>query len=259
MTEDLKIIYSGSATVIKGKEFLSTKAYIEPFVERLSKITTKFICQVKPADQVSIENNKASVIYNKVLVTAILPEAYDFKVGSETFHKVACMAYALDIRKPTVKFYIGCADSNLNFYTFGSNNILLLDIDPETAMDYSGVNNLVDKLTKTDLFEKMLDQLTKVTINKNLLMSKLGEWVDYVIKSDYINSSGKTKLATSIPIEVYKDLQVDKDSDFYTEKDPTIFTILKAFAHQIEEEDRDLTNKFEKTTLINGLLKLNGN
>ena len=43
MIESLKTIYEGSATIIKNKEYLSAKAYIEPFVERLKDYTSNFI------------------------------------------------------------------------------------------------------------------------------------------------------------------------------------------------------------------------
>ena len=35
MIEDLKTLYTGKATIIKEKQYLSAKAYVQPFIERM--------------------------------------------------------------------------------------------------------------------------------------------------------------------------------------------------------------------------------
>ena len=65
MIETLKTVLGGSATAIKNKEYLSAKAYIEPFVERLKPYTSNFICNVKLADQVSYDDKGVNIIIIK--------------------------------------------------------------------------------------------------------------------------------------------------------------------------------------------------
>ena len=73
-------LLQGKATKIKEKEFFTTKAYVEPFFERMSKYTEEFIINVKPADQISLtpsgEVNFDDIVYNRVWVQAVLPDEY---------------------------------------------------------------------------------------------------------------------------------------------------------------------------------------
>ena len=39
----LQKLLEGKATIIKGKEYLSTKEYVQKFVDEMSKFTNKFI------------------------------------------------------------------------------------------------------------------------------------------------------------------------------------------------------------------------
>ena len=63
-------LLQGKATKIKEKEFFTTKAYVEPFFDRMSKYTEEFIINVKPADQISLtpsgEVNFDDIVYNRV-------------------------------------------------------------------------------------------------------------------------------------------------------------------------------------------------
>lgn len=70
-------LLKGNATLIKNKEYFSTKVYIEPFLEKMSKFTDDFRIEVRKADQLSTQNNKEDIIYNRVLVQAVLPEKYN--------------------------------------------------------------------------------------------------------------------------------------------------------------------------------------
>ena len=119
MIETLKNVLNGSATAIKTKEYLSAKAYIEPFVERLTPYTTNFICNVKLADQVSYDDKGVDTIYNKVLVMAVFPDDKDVSINRNnrviSYHRVVCMAYALDVKTPICKLYTGVIDSDMVF------------------------------------------------------------------------------------------------------------------------------------------------
>ena len=54
MLIDLKLLLKGKETAIKKKQYLSTREYIEPFIDQLSKFTDNFICQAKLPDQVTM-------------------------------------------------------------------------------------------------------------------------------------------------------------------------------------------------------------
>ena len=70
-------LMQGKATKIKNKEYLSTEAYVTPFLDRMSKLTDNFIINAKPADQISLTNNGdinfEDAIYNRVWIQGVLP------------------------------------------------------------------------------------------------------------------------------------------------------------------------------------------
>ena len=260
MIETLKNVLNGSATAIKTKEYLSAKAYIEPFVERLTPYTTNFICNVKLADQVSYDDKGVDTIYNKVLVMAVLPDDKDVSINRNnrviSYHRVVCMAYALDVKTPICKFYTGVVDSDMVFYAFGADCISIQKIEPDTAIDYTSVKTIIENGLK-DNCQFILNQNTSRSIDKDKITEHLGEWIDFAIKKEYINDSGKIKLSTGLPIEAYKALMVNRDSDYFIDGDKVPMPeILKSFLVQISEDDKDLINRYEKTQLINQLLKL---
>ena len=103
----------------------------------------------------------------------------------------------------------------------------------------------------------ILNQNVSRKIDKDKIIENLGEWIDFTIKKEYINDSGKIKLSTGIAIEAYKSLMIDRDSDYFVDKDEIPMPeILKSFSIQISEDDKDIINRYEKTQLVTQLLKL---
>ena len=251
MKESLSNIYKGHATTIKNKTYFTTKQYVEPFVNALKSYTDKFICEVKVADQ--LDGNGNDLIYNKVLVTGIFPSDYDFTIDKTVYHRVVCMTYSLDTRKPMCKFYTGVVDPDLNFYGFGDNCMSIQDIEDNSALDYSSVQTVINNGLK-DNCKAMLSQLINLQLDNK--PDILGHWVDFAIKKEFINDAGKVKLSNTLPIEVYKDMTMDKDSDFYTEGKLSVAKVLQAFSARVNEDQKDLNNRYEKIQLVNKLLGL---
>lgn len=260
MIESLNTILKGSATIIKNKEYFSAKAYIEPFVERLKTYSNDFKCQVKMADQISYNDQSISFVYNRVLISAILDDKYSIKLNRNgkvlEYKRVVNMTYALDVKNPVCKFYTGVIDQDDNFYAFGADCISIQKIEPETALDYSFIQPIINNGLK-DNCEVILGQNLQQYIKKNEAQKYLGEWIDFSIKKEYINDSGKIKLSNSMPIEAYKALTIDRDSDYYMDGDFIFYPeLIQSFISQITKDDKDLVNRYEKTQLINQMLKL---
>ena len=178
MIENLNTVLEGSATVIKNKEYLSTKAYLEPFVERLKPYTSNFVCYVKLADQVSYDEEGADTIYNRVLLIAVLPDDKDVSINRNdkvvSYHRVVCMAYALDVKNPICKFYTGVVDQDFVFYAFGANCINIQKIEPDTAIDYTSVQTIIDN-GLNDNCQFILNQNVSRNIDKDKIIENLGE------------------------------------------------------------------------------------
>lgn len=269
MIEDLKTLYTGKATIIKNKQYLSAKAYIKPFIERLETYKAKFICQAKQADQLSYDGNNIDTVYNKVLITAVLPSDYDFTVTytepnlfnaqdstNKTYHRVVCMSYALDVKTPVCKFYTGVVDEDMNFYAFGKDCISIQEIEVETPINYTFLNAVILN-GLNDVCQKMIKQFKDINYKSSDLHSILGKWIDFTITKEYSNDFGKIKLSSNMAVEAYKQIAIDKDSEFYSEsKERNLNDLYRAWSSQVEKDDKDIINRYEKTQLINRLFKL---
>lgn len=248
-------LLQGKATKIKEKEFFTTKAYVEPFFERMSKYTEEFIINVKPADQISLtpsgEVNFDDIVYNRVWVQAVLPDEYAY----ENHKRVMSMLYALDTRKPVVKMYTGALNmACLNLCVFNPDALNVAELEPITAINYSPINLLMGM---NDTIKSTLEKLDKMIFNRNEIYEDLGLWIDRCITSKFNSGFGTVKITESAPINVYKDLFYNEDSNYYTKGEEVDgFTVYNAFTDLITQDKKDLVNKFEKTLLIKEIMDI---
>lgn len=251
----LEHLLQGKATKIKEKEFFTTKAYVEPFFDRMSKYTEEFIINVKPADQISLtpngEVNFDDIVYNRVWIQAVLPDEYAY----ENHKKVISMLYALDTRKPVVKIYTGALNmACLNLCVFSPDALNVAELEPTTAINYSPINLLMGM---HDTIKSTLEKLDKMTFNRNEIYEDLGLWIDRCITSKFNSGFGTVKIAESAPVNVYKDLFYNEDSNYYTQGEEVDgFTVYNAFTDLITQDKKDLVNKFEKTLLIKEIMDI---
>ena len=248
-------LLQGKATKIKEKEFFTTKAYVEPFFDRMSKYTEEFIINVKPADQISLtpsgEVNFDDIVYNRVWIQAVLPDEYAY----ENHKRVMSMIYALDTRKPVVKMYTGALNmACLNLCVFNPDALNVAELEPTTAINFSPVNLLMGM---TDTIKATLEKMSKMTFNRNTIYEDLGLWVDRCITAKYNSGFGTVKIAESAPINVYKSLFYEEDSNYYVQGEEVDgFTIYNAFTDLITQDKKDLVNKFEKTLLVKEIMDI---
>lgn len=253
MELNLEQLFKGKATRIKENEYFTTEQYVTPFIKSVSKLTDNFIINVKPANQISLtkngEVNFEDIIYNRVWIQGVLPDEFAW----DNHKRVISMLYALDTRKPVVKFYTGALNmACLNLCVFNPEMLSVSELEPESAINYSFLRNI---LSITDDIHTTLDKLSSMEFKKESIYNDLGHWVDNCIKSKISNGFGTVKLAESSPIEVYKNLFYNKKSKYFTEDDRVDgFTIYNAFTDLITQDDKDLVNKFEKTLLVKDIL-----
>lgn len=252
MIEELNNVLNGKSTLIKNKQYFSAKDYIQPFLDRMDTMGASYICQVKPAEQVSLTDSNPDIVYNRVHIQAILPESFYFK---NDCRKVIGFIYGLDVKIPIAKFYIANIDSKGNLIAFDPNSIIIQKLEDSTPIDYSVISNL---FKVTDNTEVMLKQLKNNYIDRDLFINRLGEWIDLTLDQCIINDGGKVKLTSSLPIDVYKNLIKDKDSDYYIKETSqiSIYDVYTTFLGKIKEDDKDIINRFEKTLLVNKILKI---
>lgn len=247
----------GLPTKIKDKEYLSTKAYVQPFLDFMSKKTDEFIINVKPADQISLtvdgDLNFDNIVYNRVNIEAVLPDDYAF----DGHKRVVGFVYGLDTRKPVVKMYVGAIRSAcLNLCVFNPEALSVQELNPEENINYSFLKQC---LSMTDTIGVTLKKLDEVEFSKEECYEQLGRWVDNCINKKYSTGFGTVKLAESTPIDAYKNLFYNKKSEYYSENDVVSgFQIYNAFTDIVcNNKTPDLVNRFEKVHLVSQVIGVN--
>ena len=253
MVEELEKVLQGKGITIKRSEFFSAEHYIRPFIDRLASLNPTFKCLVKVPDQLSITDGEPDLMYSKVHIQAILPQTY---YSNAEYVKVIGMIYGIDCKIPIVKFYIG--DYNTvtgNTVIFNPRALIVQKLEPDTAINYSPIDTLLEL---TDTNKVMIEQLQNITVDRDSIVTMLGTWINYTLDNIYINDGGKVQLATSLPIDVYKSLVKNTDSEMYIPENEslTLFDIYNTFTYLINKDDKDIINRIEKILLVNRMLHL---
>ena len=256
----LEQAYSGKPTRIKNNEFFGTRAYLEPFIDRMSALTSDFRIQAKLPDQITYtregEINTDDITYNRLYVQAILPREYEINGHKE----VIGMVYGLDVRKPVVKFYCGVENSACtNLCVFSPDALAVQGMESETAIDYRPLNRLLDQTDNVATYLRAL-QNTEFNCSTQNINESLGKWIRNTMNYSFDNGFGKVKLATSIPIDAYKQLFVDEDSDYYVhslQDGTTMFNVYNSFTQIVtNQRSKEVMNEFEKILLLKDILEL---
>jgi len=249
----LEELYKGKSTIIKNREFFPTKSYVDPFIQYMSKMTNDFRIQVKLPDQITTTTSEHDLTYNRVLVQAVLPEEYCI----DSHDEVIGFLYGLDVKKPIVKIYRGYLNrACTNLSVFSPQWLNIQDLLPGEGVNYSPIKNLLEQ---TNDFAVILDKMKNTYISRDERKRYLGEWVDYSLREHEDYGYGKVKIAVSTPIDAYKQLFINQDSEYYIPQgvDPRIYDVHEAFTQIITDDKRDILNKFEKTMIVNRLLGVN--
>nr|DAE68043.1 MAG TPA: hypothetical protein [Caudoviricetes sp.] len=253
MEVTLEQLLKGKATQIGKKEFYSTKDYIDPFLQSMSKFTDEFICKVKEPKQISIGEEK-DVMYNRVYIQAVLPKNY---WEYEDHQQVISLIYGLDCKVPVVKIFRGGINmACLNLCVFNATYLNTQVLEPQKMYDISPIKNLMNLTDDLGVKIKKLKN-TFISRDKVDMTNTLGKWVDFCIKSEYKSDFGKAKLSPTTAISAYKNLVLNPDSEYYIPEDEevSLFTAYNAFT-ELLRDDKDVVNPFEKNLLLNNLFEI---
>ena len=257
----LSELLAGRATRIKGKEFLPTAAYVEPFLERVQKITKEIRVQVQLPNQITYtasgDINTEDITYNRVLIEAVLPDEYKF--NDDAHRPVFGMVYGLDVRKPVAKFFKGQERrSCTNLCVFSPELLSCQDIESEGPIDFKPLDRIIEQTDDTSVWLKKLVETEFVCSEQNVNES-LGRWIRNCINYSFNNQYQPVKIACSTPIDAYKSLFVKEDSEYYCgfNGDTSMYQVYNAFTQVITDGmKKDPFNVFEKTLLLKDILDL---
>jgi len=255
-------LLAGRATRIKNREYFPTKAYVEPFLEKVLKLTSEFRVQVQLPTQITYtaegDINTEDITYNRVLIEAILPDEYKF--NDDPHKAVLGMVYGIDVRKPVVKFFKGQERmSCTNLCVFSPQLLACQDLESETAIDYNPLKRIIEQTDDTAAWMKKLIESEFNTRVQNVNES-LGRWIRNCINYNFDNHYGKIKLAVSTPIDAYKLLFEKEESDYYTginSENISMYQVYNAFTQVLTDGmKKDPFNIFEKTLLLKDILDI---
>ena len=152
---DIKIddLLRGKPCLIKNKEFLATKNYVEPFLNLMSNYTNEFLVKVKLPDQMTMAGDSADVTYNRVWIQAVLPEKYTI----DNHDEVLGMVYGIDVKNPIVKLYRGHLNmACMNLTVFNPDWMSVQELIPGEPLNYSAVKHLQEQASDFALKLKQL-------------------------------------------------------------------------------------------------------
>jgi len=239
-------LLTGKSTLIKGKQYLSTKDYVDPFIQEMSKYTNDFRVKIKLPDQMTGNTEDTDITYNRVLIEAVLPSDHSIEKHDE----VIGLLYGLDIRKPIYKTYRGYLNQACtNLSVFDPTWLNVSELKPLEGMKF----DVKSMLELPNSFENSIKVLKKATIERNVMPEYLGRCIDKSLRDTYFNGIQSVKISPNVAIEAYKSLVLDVDSKYYIPETQAItaFDIHEAFTQIITDDDKDILNRFEKTMLIN--------
>ena len=256
----LNELLQGKATRIKNREYFPTAAYVEPFLERASRLTDNFRVQVQLPNQITYTEdgnlNTEDITYNRVLIEAVLPDEYKF--NDDPHRAVLGMVYGIDVRKPVVKFFKGQERmSCTNLCVFSPQLLSCQDLESETAIDYRPLDRIIEQTDDTASWLRKLIELD-FDCKAGSVNESLGRWIRNCIHYSYDNHYGKVKVACSTPIDAYKLLFEKEDSDYFagnSDSPISMYQVYNAFTQILTDGmKKDPFNIFEKTLLIKDIL-----
>lgn len=245
-------LLKGKATIIKNREFFPTKNYVEPFLDKMSAFTNDFRVQVTTPDQITTSSKEQDLTYNRVLVQAVLPK----EMSIDNHDEVIGFLYGIDVKKPVVKIYRGYLNQACtNLTVFNPQWINVQEMIPGDPINYTPIRELMEY---TNDFAVVIKRMKSTFLDRDKQTDYLGKWVDYSLRESQDYGFGKVKITQTAPIDAYKSLFIDQESEYYIPEgiDPTLYNVHNSFTQVITDDKRDIMNKFEKTMIINRLLNV---
>lgn len=251
ITPDL--LLKGKPTIIKGKTYLPTKDYVEPFFDEMSKFTDKFIVKVQTPDQVTLTDGNEDTTYNRVWIQAVMPDKYNIDNHAEVYS----LLYGLDVKTPVYKVarhYLNNACLNLTI--FNPQWLKVTELNEGDTFKYS-IKSLMESVNDLEL---KLNKMKSTFLDRDAdsIHRLLGEQIDKVMNLKWTNAAGKTQLSTSLVINAFKSVYVNDRSPYFVKdtEECSIFNYYNAFTELIRD-DKNFFNNIESTLLLPNLFNFN--
>lgn len=247
------MLLEGKPTIIKGKEYLATADYVQPFFDEMAKFTNNFIVNVQTPNQVTVSDGDEDITYNRVWIQAILPDKYCIDDHDE----VISLLYGLDVKTPVYKVYRGYLNrACLNLTIFNPSWLQVTELQEGETFKYS-IKSLMEMTNDTQL---RLNSMKNTFLDRDpdAVHQLLGEQIEKVMHMEWVNIAGKAKLSTAMVIKAYQMVYLDSKSPYYVKDTEacSVFNYYNAYTQLITDDTRDITCKCEKVLLVDSLFGL---
>lgn len=247
-----ELLLKGKPTIIKGKEYLPTADYVQPFFDEMAKFTDKFIVKVQTPNQVTITDGDEDITYNRVWVQALMPDKYAIDNHTEVYS----LLYGLDVRTPVYKVarhYLN--NACLNLCVFNPSWLSVTELQEGQTFKYS-IKSLMEATNDVELRLRKM-KTTFLDRDPDSIHLLLGEQIEKVMNLEWSNLSGKTKLSVATVVDAFKSVYVDTRSPYYVKdtEESSIFNYYNAFT-EIIRDSKNFFNNIESTLLLNSLFNL---
>lgn len=247
-----ELLLKGKPTIIKGKQYLPTADYVQPFFDEMAKFTDKFIVKVQTPNQVTLTGNDEDITYNRVWVQAVMPDKYTIDNHAEVYS----LLYGLDVRTPVYKVARHAINNAcLNLCVFSPSWLSVTELQEGETFKYS-IKSLMETTSDMEL---------KLNTMKNTFFDRdpdsvhrlLGEQIEKVMHLEWSNISGKTQLSVAAVVNAFKKVYVDSRSPYYVKdtEECSVFNYYNAFT-EILRDSKNFFNNIESTLLVGTLFNL---
>ena len=239
------LLLNGKPTLIKDKEYLSTREYVEPFLNEMSKYTDNFVINVTLPSQITLTNKEEDITFNRVWIQAIIPSSDDIK-------EVINLTYALDVKKPCYKVFRTYMENDCH-YVFNSNWIFTDEIKDQPFK--LPIKELMEMENSVPM---VLSNIKKKFVDDEFKYDFLGKLLEKSILFEYNSISGKVKLSPSVVIKMHENIYLDSTSKSYKkDQEATVFDLYSEILTVIKDGyKRDPINVFEKSLLAAQILNI---
>ncbi len=244
MQTTIDALLLGKPTIIKENQYLSTKDYVEDFLNFFKPIAVDFEINVQLPDQITGNITEKDLTYNRVWIQAVMPD----KDSIEEYKEVYGLAYALDTKTPVCKYYRAYKSSKTNnLVVFEPTWIETKELKPEIKFEFDFKN----LMSKENGFERKIKAIKNNFISPDHLNELLGSLINKSLLYERNDIGGKIKLSPNDIIKAYNDVVNKPTSNYYVSPstEGSLHNMYSSVCSQITQ-GKDIINRFEKTILV---------
>ena len=242
MQTTIDALLLGKPTIIKDNQYLSTKDYVEDFLNFFKPIAVDFEVNVQLPDQITGNITEKDLTYNRVWIQATMPDSI------EEYKEVYGLVYALDTKTPVCKYYRAYKNSKTgNLSVFDPMWIESKELKPEVKFEFK----FRDMMSKENGFERKLKTIKNNFISQDNLNELLGSLINKALLYERNDIGGKVKLSPNDIIKAYNDVVNKPTSNYYVSSstEGSLHNMYSSVCSQITQ-GKDIINRFEKTILV---------